>query len=139
MSKQLHALTFFLLFLINGVCAQQDTVRLFLRPNVTQESIQLRWMVNSPDAWYSTNSKGVIIERYILMRSEEGLASDTIQGQGKSKLIHVPHITRITPNGSVDVGVEWEFEESGNNEIQDMNTCLSSKTSKEGYSCTNQS
>ncbi|NDW11009.1 hypothetical protein D0T56_15265 [Dysgonomonas sp. 520] len=53
-----------------SISAQQDTVRIYLRPNVTKTSIQLRWTAGSPDAWYYTNKNGVTIERYTLMRGE---------------------------------------------------------------------
>ena len=83
MNKRIQTLTL-LLFLLSGTLFAQDTIRLFLRPNVTKESIQLRWASNSPEAWYFTNKNGVLIERYTLMRNEE--------------VLDTPEKTVLTPN-----------------------------------------
>lgn len=51
--------------------AQQDTIRIAVRANATENGIiQLRWVSNSPAAWRFTNTNGIIIERYTLMRGE---------------------------------------------------------------------
>ena len=70
MDKRLHILLFLFLSLSTGIQAQQDTIRLHLRSNVTQESIRLRWATDSPGAWYFINKNGVIIERYTLVRGD---------------------------------------------------------------------
>ncbi|MDR2992791.1 MAG: hypothetical protein LBV11_03000, partial [Bacillus cereus] len=70
MTQRLHILILLLMFSSGTLLAQRDTVKLYLRPNITKESIQLRWTANSPEAWYYTNKNGVIIERYTLMRGE---------------------------------------------------------------------
>ena len=74
MIKRLHIFALFIVSFWGSITAQQDTIRLYLRPNVTKASIQLRWTAGSPDAWYYTNKNGVIVERYTLMRDGEVLA-----------------------------------------------------------------
>ena len=70
MNKRIQILTLLLFLLCGTLFAQQDTIQLHLRPNVTKESIQLRWTSNSPEAWYFTNKNGVLIERYTLVRND---------------------------------------------------------------------
>lgn len=48
---------------------------------------------------------------------QEGPASDTIQGQGISRLIYVPHITQAMPNDKGGVEVSWFFDEKGNDRL----------------------
>jgi len=45
-----------------------DTIRVAVRANVAQDKIQLRWAVNSPSAWYFTNSNGFSLVRYTILR-----------------------------------------------------------------------
>lgn len=49
---------------------------------------------------------------------EEGPSSEIISGQGKSRLIYVPHIERAIPNQQGGVDVSWEFDERGNIEVK---------------------
>lgn len=48
---------------------------------------------------------------------EESLPSDTIQGQGISKLIYNPSISFAMPDDNGKVEVAWSFDERGNNDI----------------------
>jgi fibronectin type 3 domain-containing protein len=48
---------------------------------------------------------------------EEGPVSDTIQGQGISRLIYNPSIIKAIPNDSGQVEVSWNFDERGNNDL----------------------
>ena len=67
-----------LLLLLSGgsnILAQQDTIRLHLRPNVTHDHIQLRWVAGTSASWYFTNKNGVIIERYTILRDGNVLAT----------------------------------------------------------------
>lgn len=72
MNKPIQKLTTLILLSLVGLSlyAQQDTVGLVVRSNVTKDAIQLRWVANSASAWYFTNKNGVIIERYTLMRGD---------------------------------------------------------------------
>ena len=72
MNHLTQKLTLLILLLLAGVSlhAQQDTVGLIVRSNVAKGAIQLRWVANSPSAWYFTNKNGVTIERYTLMRGK---------------------------------------------------------------------
>ncbi|MBP1616685.1 MAG: hypothetical protein H6Q14_512 [Bacteroidetes bacterium] len=59
-----------ILFFSYKVYAQHDTVRISVKANVTKDGvIQLRWTANSPAAWRFTNSHGVTIERYTIMKN----------------------------------------------------------------------
>jgi fibronectin type 3 domain-containing protein len=46
--------------------------------------------------------------------SEEGPASEVVKGQGKNRLMYVPHINRAVPDATGKLEVEWEFDERGN-------------------------
>ena len=58
---------------------------------------------------------------------EESPPSEIVKGQGKNKLIYVPHITKAVPNATGGFDVSWEFDKRGNNlvkhfELQRSNT-----------------
>ncbi|KAA6344579.1 hypothetical protein EZS27_007813 [termite gut metagenome] len=48
---------------------------------------------------------------------EEGPVSDTIQGQGTSRLIYNAHIVKAIPDDSGKVEVTWDFDERGNEDL----------------------
>lgn len=75
MNKRSTILSLTILLLSLGLQAQQDTIRLHVRSDVSTHSIRLRWATDSPEAWYFTNRKGVTIERYTLVR--DGKVLDT--------------------------------------------------------------
>jgi uncharacterized protein len=49
---------------------------------------------------------------------EEGPASDTVKGEGKNRLIYVPHINRAVPDKEGVLTVEWEFDQKGNSQLK---------------------
>jgi hypothetical protein len=48
--------------------AQQDTINVYARAKVSEKSIRLRWVVDSPSAWLLGNKYGYRVERYTVMR-----------------------------------------------------------------------
>jgi fibronectin type 3 domain-containing protein len=50
--------------------------------------------------------------------SEEGPPSDAVKGEGRNKLIYVPHINRAVPDKDGVLTVEWEFDEHGNDQLR---------------------
>ncbi len=52
--------------------------------------------------------------------SEEGPPSDVVKGEGKNKLIYVPHIQRAVPDKDGVLTVEWEFDERGNEQLKEF-------------------
>ncbi|MDR0864227.1 MAG: hypothetical protein LBO74_04750 [Candidatus Symbiothrix sp.] len=77
MIKQFKIVLLLLVTFTTGAYAQHDTLKIYLRSNVTKNGIQLRWTVNSPGAWYYTNKNGFIIQRYTLVR--DSIVLDTPQ------------------------------------------------------------
>jgi uncharacterized protein len=49
--------------------------------------------------------------------TEEGPASDTIQGMGKSKLVYTPQITQVMPDDKGNLNVSWEFDKAGDKDL----------------------
>jgi uncharacterized protein len=52
--------------------------------------------------------------------SEEGPPSEVVKGEGKNKLIYVPHIQRAVPDKDGVLTVEWEFDERGNEQLKEF-------------------
>lgn len=74
MKKPLHILfILLLLFPSVGVFSQSDSINVFVRANVQSDRIQLRWAVNSPEAWRYTNVNGFKVERYTVLRNGSAL------------------------------------------------------------------
>lgn len=53
---------------LSAYAVGNDTISVAVRANVAQDKIQLRWAVNSPSAWYFTNSNGFSLVRYTILR-----------------------------------------------------------------------
>ena len=67
-----------LLFAAIAKAQMPDTVQVFLRANVKQDAIQLRWAVNSSSSWFYTNKNGFRVERSCIVREGEVLAEPEI-------------------------------------------------------------
>lgn len=81
--------------------------------------------------YLDTLASNIIVAHYrvtgITSFGEEGPASDVVSGQGKGRLIYVPHIQKAIPNREGGVDITWEFDERGNSlvrgfELQRSNT-----------------
>jgi hypothetical protein len=48
---------------------------------------------------------------------QTGEPSEVIEGQGRTRLIYVPHITHAIPNEKGEIEVFWEFDQRGNKDI----------------------
>lgn len=59
--------------LVSAFIQAQENPHIYVRANVKEDRIQLRWAVNSAMAWKQSNTYGFIVERYTVMRNNEVL------------------------------------------------------------------
>ena len=49
---------------------------------------------------------------------ESGPPSDTVHGEGKTRLVYVPHVRQAMVNPTGNLDITWEFDERGNAQIK---------------------
>lgn len=68
-----RVLLFLSVMLVSAFIQAQENPHIYVRANVKEDRIQLRWAVSSAMAWKQSNTYGFTIERYTVMRDNEVL------------------------------------------------------------------